>query len=139
MSGDFAWSVFMPFTLVASSIYALIFRLPAVLSGKAREEYFLYGFIGALVLLYAAGIVISLISLEVWTALILIFYLMLKAALLYTIAGLVLVLCRANPVEYFEFIRSYPRGWIASNVYSGVRDALRDYEAERSRRYRSRR
>jgi len=64
---------------------------------------------------------------------------MLKGALLLPSMALVLVLCRANPMEYLEFISSYPRGWIESNVYSGVRSALRDYEAERSRRYRSRR
>ena len=130
----------MPSVLVLSSIYALVFRLPAVLAGRAREEHFLLGWFGCMTLLYAAGILVGLIFLEVEFALSLVVYLVFTWVLSITlIIPVVMALCGWNPMEYREFIDGFPRGWIESNVYSGVRDALREHEAERRRHCGSRR
>lgn len=138
MLADFINDVWLPATLVLPSLYALIFRLPAVLRGQAYEEYFLFGVVGGMFVMWIVGMVAAVVMQDMDTLFNMVFMLLVGFFIALTPSVIVILMCEGPLEEYSEFMdifRAYDFEYL---VRSGVRDALRDHEAER-RGFRSKR
>lgn len=132
MKVDYGWGIWLPAALVLSSLYALIFRLPAVLRGREREEYFLNGWLGAMVVMAFIGMLVAIVMLDLYFFFRVLVIILFGAAILYAlILPFILIVCSAKFGEYYDLLTNYPAPYGQSVVRSGVRDALREHDRER--------
>lgn len=132
MLADFINDVWLPATLVLPSLYALIFRLPAVLRGHAYEEYFLFSVVGGMFLMWIVGMVAAVVMQDMDTLFNMAIMFLVGMFIALTPSVIVIRICGGPLGEYREFMdifRTYDLEYLVRN---GVRDALRDHEAERS-------